>query len=81
LLGAIHFNDYVTMNHPEGYVPETVKLYRLLRGITMLTVVLVGGALLLGVFLGGGRAALRLLRGKPASSVSEEEFISLHLGN
>jgi hypothetical protein len=81
LLDAIRFNDAVTINHPEGYVPETVKLYRLLTGITMLTVILVGGALLLGIFLGGGRAMLRVLRGKPASSVSEEEFISLHLGN
>lgn len=81
LLDAVHYNDYVTVNHPEGYVPETVKLYRLLMGITMLTVVLVCGAVLLGFFLGGGRALVRMLRGKPVSSVSEEEFISLHLGN
>ncbi|MGC2635601.1 MAG: DUF6599 family protein [Acidobacteriaceae bacterium] len=81
LLDAIRFNDTVTINHPEGYVPETVKLYRLLVGITMLTVVLIGSALLLGIFLGGGRALLRVLRGKPVSSVSEEEFISLHLGS
>ncbi|HEY6446193.1 MAG TPA: DUF6599 family protein [Acidobacteriaceae bacterium] len=80
LLGAIRFNDTVTINHPEGYVPETVKLYRLLTGITILTVILIGSALLLGIFLGGGRALLRVLRGKPVSSVSEEEFISLHLG-
>jgi len=79
LLDALHYNDTVTINHPEGYVPETVKLYRLLTGITMLTVILVGGALLLGLFLGGGRALIRVLRGKPISSVSEEEFISLHL--
>jgi hypothetical protein len=81
LLDSVHFNDTVTINHPEGYVPETVKMYRLLMGITMLTVILAGGALLLGIFLGGGRALLRKVRGKPASSVSEEEFISLHLGN
>jgi len=79
LLSAIHFSDYVTINHPEGYVPETVKLYRLLMGITMLIVILIFGALLLGFFLGGGRALLRILRGKPVSTVSEEEFISLHL--
>ncbi|HTW46306.1 MAG TPA: DUF6599 family protein [Acidobacteriaceae bacterium] len=81
LLDAIRFNDYVTINHPEGYVSESMKLYRLLTGITMLTVTLVCGALLLGLFLGGGRALLRVVRGKPVSSVSEEEFISLHLGN
>ncbi|MFY9747952.1 MAG: DUF6599 family protein [Acidobacteriaceae bacterium] len=80
LLGAVHFSDYVTINHPEGYVPEGAKLYRLLMGITMLVVVLVSAALLLGLFLGGGRALVRILRGKPVSTVSEEEFISLHLG-
>jgi hypothetical protein len=80
LLGAVRFSDYVTINHPEGYVPEGAKLYRLLVGITMLVVVLVSAALLLGLFLGGGRALIRILRGKPVSTVTEEEFISLHLG-
>lgn len=80
LLAVVHFNDYVTINHPEGYVPETVKLYRLLTGITMLVVILVSAALILGIFFGGGRALIRFLRGKPASTVSDEEFISLHLG-
>ena len=79
LLAAVHFNDYVTINHPEGYVPEGAKLYRLLMGITMLVVVLFSAALLLGIFLGGGRALYRKARGKPVSTVSEEEFISLHL--
>ncbi|HEY1500901.1 MAG TPA: DUF6599 family protein [Acidobacteriaceae bacterium] len=79
LLAAVHFNDYVTINHPEGYVPEGAKLYRLLMGITMLVVVLFSAALLLGIFLGGGRAIVRKLLGKPVSTVSEEEFISLHL--
>lgn len=79
LLDQIHFNDYVTINHPEGYVPEAVKVSRLLLGIATLTGILVTAALLLGLFLGGGRAAIRMLRGKPVSSVSEEEFISLHL--
>jgi hypothetical protein len=79
LLAAVHFNDAVTINHPEGYVPETVKLYRLLMGITMLVVILFSAALILGIFFGGGRALVRRLRGKPASTLSEEEFISLHL--
>lgn len=80
LLSQVKFNDYVTINHPEGYVPESVKLYHLLMGITMLVVILVSAAVLLGLFLGGGRALYRRLRGKPVSTVSEEEFISLHLG-
>ncbi|HEX3987515.1 MAG TPA: DUF6599 family protein [Acidobacteriaceae bacterium] len=80
LLRQVKFNDYVTINHPEGYIPETVKLYRLVFGITMLVVILVSAAVLLGLFLGGGRALYRRLRGKPASVLSDEEFISLHLG-
>lgn len=79
LLAAVHFDDSVTINHPEGYVPEGAKLYRLLVGITMMVVILMSAALLLGLFLGGGRALVRKLRGKPVSTVSEEEFISLHL--
>ena len=61
-------------------VPEGAKLYHLLVGITMIVVVLMSAALLLGIFLGGGRALYRKLRGKPVSTVAEEEFISLHLG-
>jgi hypothetical protein len=80
LLSEIRFSDYVTINHPEGYISEGAKMYRLLLGITVLIVILAGAALLLGIFLGGGRALVRILRGKPASSVSDEEFISLHLG-
>lgn len=80
LLSAVKFDDYVTINHPEGYVPETVKMYRLLMGITMLVVILVGAAFILGLFFGGGRAMIRMMRGKPVSAVAEEEFISLHLG-
>ena len=79
LLSQVRFNDYVTINHPEGYISENMKLYRLLMGITVLVVILVCAALLLGFFLGGGRALIRVLRGKPVSSVTEEEFISLHL--
>ncbi|HEX3661780.1 MAG TPA: DUF6599 family protein [Acidobacteriaceae bacterium] len=80
LLHQVKFNDYVTINHPEGYVPETVKVYRLLFGITTLVVLLISAALLLGLFLGGGRALYRFARGKPISTVEDEEFISLHLG-
>jgi hypothetical protein len=36
-------------------------------------------SLLLGFFLGGGRALYRMARGKPVSSVYEEEFIHLDL--
>ena len=36
-------------------------------------------ALLLGFFLGGGRALYRMARGKPASSVYDAEFIRIDL--
>ena len=36
-------------------------------------------AILLGLFLGGGRALYRIARGQPASSVYDAEFISLDL--
>jgi len=36
-------------------------------------------AILLGFFLGGGRALYRMARGKPISSVYEEEFIHIDL--
>jgi hypothetical protein len=81
LLDSVRYNDYVTINHPEGYVSETMKLYRLLMGITVLVVILVAAAVFIGLFLGGGRALVRKLQGKPVSTVSEEEFISLHLGS
>jgi hypothetical protein len=43
--------------------------------------VLIGcaAAILLGFFLGGGRALYRIARGKPVSSVFDEEFIRLNL--
>jgi hypothetical protein len=47
----------------------------------MLVVILCGAAFILGLFFGGGRALFRFIRGKPVSTVSEEEFISLHLGS
>jgi len=80
LLSQIRFSDYVTMDRPEGYVSEGAKMYHLLMGITALVLILIVAALMLGLFLGGGRALVRKVRGKPVSSVSDEEFISLHLG-
>jgi hypothetical protein len=45
--------------------------------IAILSGVLMGAAVLLGLFLGVGRAWFRVLRGKPAAV--EVEFLSLHL--
>jgi hypothetical protein len=80
LLGQINYQANVVWNNPQGYVGEGSKVARLLLGIFALTGILGGAAILLGLFLGGGRALVRVLRGKPASGFQEEtEFISLHL--
>ncbi len=79
ILDAIRFNDLVTINRPEGYVSEAAKLAALLLGIAALTAILIGASLLVALLLGGGRALVRRMQGKPASAVTEEEFISLNL--
>lgn len=80
LLDRIHYQDIVTINHPEGYVNEAARVAQLFLGIAGLTGILAAAALLVALFLGGGRALVRLARGKPVSSVADEDFISLHLG-
>lgn len=80
LLGAVRDKDVVIMNRPQGYVNEAAKVAQLLLGIAALTGILILASLFVALFLGGGRALLRRLQGKPASSVNDEEFISLNLG-
>jgi hypothetical protein len=80
LLDAVRFKDVVTLNRPEGYVNEAARMAQLLIGIAMLTGILILAAVLVAIFLGGGRALVRKLQGKPVSAVNDEEFISLNLG-
>jgi hypothetical protein len=80
LLNQINYQADVVWNNPQGYISDGSKVARLILGIFALTGILGGAAILLGLFLGGGRALYRILRGKPASAFQEEtEFISLHL--
>jgi len=58
---------------------EVSKTAKLLLGIAMLVIIVGSAAVLLGLFLGGGRAIWRVAHGKPASSVYEAEFTSLNL--
>ena len=58
-------------------VVETRKTFGMLANVILFSGILCAGALLLGLFLGGGRALVRVLRGKPAAT--ETEFLSLHL--
>ena len=80
LLNQINYQADIVWNNPQGYISDGSKVARLILGIFALTGILGGAAILLGLFLGGGRALYRVLRGKPASAFQEEtEFIRLHL--
>jgi hypothetical protein len=79
LLDHVKYEAEVTVNHPEGYVSEVSKTAKLLLGILYLTGILGTASILLGLFLGGGRAMVRRLRGKPVSTLNDDYFISLKL--
>jgi hypothetical protein len=78
LLEMVHYEADVT-SLPQPMESQAAKTGKLLLGIAELILIGCGAALLLGFFLGGGRALYRVARGKPASSVFDEEFISLNL--
>jgi hypothetical protein len=78
LLASVHYeSDFVSI--PQSGESEVSKTGRLLLGIATLVIIGSAAAILLGLFLGGGRALYRIARGKPASSVYEAEFIRLDL--
>ena len=79
LLEMVHYDaDLVAL--PQGSSQsEVAKTAKLLVGIAGIVTVGASAAILLGFFLGGGRALYRLARGKPASSVWDEEFIHIDL--
>jgi hypothetical protein len=80
ILNQVNYQADVVWNNPNGYISDGSKVARLLVGIITLAGILCGAALLLGLFLGGGRALIRVLRGKPASAFEEQnEFIRLNL--
>lgn len=78
LLEMVHYEADLT-SIPQSTESEVSKTSRLLLGIA--TIVIIGSlaAILLGFFLGGGRALYRIAHGKPASSMYDEEFIHLDL--
>jgi hypothetical protein len=80
LINQVNYQADVVWNNPQGYIGEASKVARLLLGIFALIAIAGGTAILLGIFFGGGRALVRVLRGKPASSVDETEIIRLKLG-
>src|SRR5579862_1315887 len=78
LLESVHYETDL-MSVPQPVESEVLKTGRLLLGIAALCIIGGGAAILLGGFFGVGRALYRIARGKPASSVYDEEFIHLDL--
>ena len=78
LLGSVYYREEL-ISVPQPTESEVSKTGRLLWGIATLVMIGSAAAILLGIFLGGGRALYRMARGKPISSVYEAEFISLDL--
>ena len=78
LLEMVHYEADLTAI-PQPTDSEVKKTAQLLMGIAAIVIVGGSAALLLGFFLGGGRALYRIMRGKPASSVFDEEFIRIDL--
>jgi hypothetical protein len=78
LLEMVHYEADLT-KLPQPTDSEVTKTAKLLMSIAVIVIVGGSAALLLGFFLGGGRALYRIMRGKPASSVFDEEFIHLDL--
>jgi hypothetical protein len=78
LVELVHFEVSLTsMGQPQA--SDIQKTAKLLMGIAGIVIVGSLTAILLGFFLGGGRALYRRARGLPASSVFDEEFIHLDL--
>lgn len=78
LLATVHFESDLT-TIPQPSESEVAKTGQLLLGIAALVIIGCSAALLLGFFLGGGRALWRIAHGKPASTVYDEEFIHIDL--
>jgi hypothetical protein len=78
LISSVNFQaDVVSI--PQPTESEVAKTGKLLLGIAGIVIVGSLAAILLGFFLGGGRALYRVARGKPVSSMYDEEFTSLNL--
>jgi hypothetical protein len=77
----IHLHTELSFDKPMPleFHTELRKTYSLLSSIAILSGAGMLAAIILGLFLGGGRAIVRKLQGKDAAT--EAEFLSLHLDN
>ena len=78
LVSLVHY-EADTASLPGGGINPVQNFAKLIIGIIVLVVVMFIAALCVALFLGGGRAAFRVLRGKPASSMYDEDFTRLDL--
>lgn len=76
---GIHLRNQLTWNKPmpPQFHAEVQKTYSLLSSIAVFCGLGALAAVILGLFFGGGRAAIRVLQGKPAAS--EPEFLRIDL--
>lgn len=76
---GIHLHNLLTWNKamPLDFHSEVRKTVSLLTSIAILSGILMLAAILLGLFLGFGRAAIRVMQGKPAAT--EPEFLRIDL--
>ncbi len=79
MVEGIHLRNELTWNKPMPlqFHAEVLKTYSLLTSIAVFCGVGALAAVILGLFLGGGRAAIRVMQGKPAAS--EPEFLRIDL--
>ncbi|MDQ2924061.1 MAG: hypothetical protein M3R43_00640 [Acidobacteriota bacterium] len=79
MIENIHLRTEVTFDRamPPSFEHEVQKTYSLLASIAIFCAVGTLASVLLGVFLGGGRALVRKMQGKDAAA--DVEFLSLHL--
>jgi hypothetical protein len=79
MIENIHLRNQVTFDKkmPLEFHAEVQKTYSLLTSIAVFCGVGTLAAVILGLFLGGGRAMVRVMQGKPAAS--EPEFLRIDL--
>jgi hypothetical protein len=79
MVEGIHLRNQLTWNKqmPLEFHAEVQKTYSLLTSIAMFCVLGALAAVVLGLFFGAGRAAIRVMQGKPAAS--EPEFLRIDL--